>query len=391
MATMLVVVSVIVVASVAAAVAIVKNRSAGNSYGVGDADAGTSSADAIGDITGNNNGDSSTGTSTGADIEMMAGAETEQLMALRSVLEGRLPHLYGDDTSSSPLHDRTTAQYRALYWMANVDEVTPSLLMKMTESASDSIRNGADRDAIQERIVQRYSLVVLYYATSGEGWRNQYGFLNTTLDECEWGIRDEEENADDDGHDGATQTSVKGEGVAECTDEGFVTALSLSKNRLKTQVPGGGIPEELFELTRLEFLVLGGNNFAGALSPRISQLTRLYYLNIRSTRLEGEIPDLSTLEQINVFLGCCNDFVNLPTFPMHPRSNFLRSVDLANNRIAVNVEDHAEYATFPFIHTLEIEGNPIVGSFNFLCDANPTIYISIDEDRDVDCYCCTFV
>lgn len=48
--------------------------------------------------------------------------------------------------------------FRAIDWMASVDTLPPTQ--------------------------QRYALVVLYYATGGEEWWNQYGFLNATSHEC---------------------------------------------------------------------------------------------------------------------------------------------------------------------------------------------------------------
>lgn len=58
------------------------------------------------------------------------------------------------DVSTSP----ESPSFRAIEWMANIDTLPPTL--------------------------QRYSLVVFYYATDGENWLNQFGFLNASSHEC---------------------------------------------------------------------------------------------------------------------------------------------------------------------------------------------------------------
>lgn len=62
------------------------------------------------------------------------------------------------DLTESVASAPESPQFRAIEWMANVDTLPPTL--------------------------QRYIIVMFYYATGGEQWLNQLGFLNATSHEC---------------------------------------------------------------------------------------------------------------------------------------------------------------------------------------------------------------
>lgn len=66
---------------------------------------------------------------------------------------------------------------------------------------------------------------------------------------------------------------------------GVVTHLTLYQNNLS-----GVIPDCLFGLTGLQYLVLGDNNLTGTLSPRFAELTNLKTLSLFQNNLEGNIP-----------------------------------------------------------------------------------------------------
>jgi len=88
----------------------------------------------------------------------------------------------------------TTPQYIALKWLADEDEAKTDLTNEVT-------------------LIQRYSLAVLFFSSGGgDSWTDTHNFTSA-LNECEWysvkaGIR---------------------HGVAECSEDGIVTKLRLSK------------------------------------------------------------------------------------------------------------------------------------------------------------------
>ncbi len=105
----------------------------------------------------------------------------------------------------------------------------------------------------------REALVVLYNATDGPNWDDDENWLSDApLDE--W------------------------KGVAT-SDDGRVTELDLSENRLS-----GEIPPELGRLASLTVLSLYGNELSGEIPPELGRLASLTVLSLYGNELSGEIP-----------------------------------------------------------------------------------------------------
>ena len=111
-------------------------------------------------------------------------------------------------TSEEILYDWTTPQYKALVWLADIDPA--QLDFSMSSSSSMLVREGGNRP----RILQRYALAVLFFATQGQYWNNTYGFLSE-WDECQWADYD---------------SSGEVAGIASCSGDGLVTSLLLGKS-----------------------------------------------------------------------------------------------------------------------------------------------------------------
>jgi hypothetical protein len=71
--------------------------------------------------------------------------------------------------SSQAFQDPSSPQYKALVWMAYSDSIT------LQSTLSD------------DELVERFLLVVLFFATGGESWRHQANFLTPSLKTCSWG------------------------------------------------------------------------------------------------------------------------------------------------------------------------------------------------------------
>jgi hypothetical protein len=118
-------------------------------------------------------------------------SESDRVVTLKSVLK----HLSSDP---SVLEDTTTPQYGALVWLADLDEAAIDL--------EDT-----------NRLEVRYALAALYFATNGDNWFQNLGFLSPTH-ECDWFVElDQGENS----------TTVA-EGVS-CNDEDEVLAIKLGR------------------------------------------------------------------------------------------------------------------------------------------------------------------
>jgi hypothetical protein len=117
-----------------------------------------------------------------------------RLEQLRRVIVGR------GITPEGVFANPSTAQYRALDWLAN----------------DDVLRYAPDSERWARKIVQRYTLATIYYATNGQGWKNTLFFLSNR-DECDW------------------NRVYMGyfSGAGRCNKEGYITALALWGNYLQ--------------------------------------------------------------------------------------------------------------------------------------------------------------
>jgi hypothetical protein len=98
------------------------------------------------------------------------------------------------NVSIEDLEAPSSPQYSALDWMA--DEDSTDLQAKLSDN----------------KLVERFVLVVLYHATDGASWSNNRNFLTPSWNICSW-------------KDGG------GKGVDGCSGEDSVVILSLRKFR----------------------------------------------------------------------------------------------------------------------------------------------------------------
>lgn len=154
--------------------------------------------------------------------------------------------------------------------------------------------SGRDNDHLcpnDPKLIQRYVLAVLYFATSGEEWTvcsTSNGrcddFLQSS-DECLWN------------------------GIA-CNDEGYVTEIQLDGSNLN-----GHIPQELGHLTYLEELNMDDNLLTGSLPSSLGSLAFLKYMDLDKNMLTGQLPvELCNASSLRVLDLDTNSFTgSIPT------------------------------------------------------------------------------
>ena len=114
----------------------------------------------------------------------------------------------------------------------------------------------------------RAALVAFYNATGGANWPNNTNWLTNAPVSQWYGVTTD--------------------------DNGWVTELNLTSNRLK-----GEIPPELANLTNLKVLALGGNELTGTIPTWLGSLANLEELYLWGNELTGEIPvELGTLANL---------------------------------------------------------------------------------------------
>lgn len=168
-------------------------------------------------------------------------------------------------TQESVLDDSSTAQARALRWIANNDQIHPPLIPGIDDA----------------QIIQRYILAAFYYATNGNGNSNLSTWMSS-LPVC---------------------NSGDWTGVLCASDAGgsSVTGLRLSQKGLT----GGGLIPELGSLSSLRTLNVGDNALAGTIPVELGGLANLQTLVVAINALTGSIPtQLGSLQVLkNLYLN----------------------------------------------------------------------------------------
>ena len=211
-------------------------------------------------------------------------------------------------TAESILLDPTSPQYGAMEWL--LDDIDTSLIYFAGSDPS-------------ERIIQRYTLAVIYHATGGPwgAWETDELWL-TEEDECEWfgvrcGTNGETEEVVMQQPEGAGRLRRRGSELNSPQDivksqvlwdentmlsggSSFVTFLDLSSNGLQ-----GVIPEEIFTLWKLEQLLLFDNKIGKTVPwDSLIKLQSLHTLYLDRNKLTGNIPNtigqLSNLKNLDL-------------------------------------------------------------------------------------------
>ncbi|KAK1667583.1 hypothetical protein QYE76_055742 [Lolium multiflorum] len=80
----------------------------------------------------------------------------------------------------------------------------------------------------------------------------------------------------------------------------FKSSMSLEHILFDNNQLSGHIPAELGDITTLKIIRLDKNNFTGEVPSNISNLVNLNVLNLANNQLSGTMPDLSSLNTLNV-------------------------------------------------------------------------------------------
>ncbi|CAB9519202.1 Leucine Rich Repeat [Seminavis robusta] len=180
------------------------------------------------------------------------------------------------------------------------------------------------------RVLQRFALATFYHATGGDSWKNNSGWLQYEVDECQWFHHQ--------GHGNATtainpcpQIMNRRNHNNESDDGGAIEHLILRDKNLR-----GGLPPEIFLLTSLKSIDLDMNSIDDAderlLPSEIGLCTdlesvSLVHLNLQS--LPTEIQHLSLLRDLNL-----SDNNYQSSFPFERLSaGSMTSLDLSQNRL----------------------------------------------------------
>jgi hypothetical protein len=259
-------------------------------------------------------------------------------------------------TPYSVLTDPTTAQNAAVTWLMRENEYDIDF--------GDS-----------SKLLQRYSLATIYFATGGPSWTNQLQFL-TNQDDCMW-------------NDIVDNVSF---GVRECNDQGLATKLQLSFNGLQ-----GTLPEEVGGMPFLvEFGAASSSRLSGTLPQDIGNLSKLTHLDLETNYLSGLLPtsfyNLTSLENIsllqNSFSGSLASSIG----------NFvlLKQMQLSMNQFTGIIP--SDVARMTSLVNIYLDNNNFSGGMENFCTADINFkgfqsdcffHEIVAPDPEVECSCCT--
>mmetsp|Transcript_3121 Transcript_3121/g.7158 ORF Transcript_3121/g.7158 Transcript_3121/m.7158 type:complete len:755 (-) Transcript_3121:198-2462(-) len=248
---------------------------------------------------------------------------------------------------------RDTPQQKALNWIA----------------FEDDLQLKADEDPV-ERIAQRYSLAVLYYATNGESWLRDTGWLTGREHECTWyGLECENRQIVESANNQATVTvteamvteinlednNLDGGLTREIGVFRFLLKMSLYSNKVSSR-----LPSQIGELADLEYLWIDNNRMGGPLPSEIGRMNSLIQMDIYSNRFSSSIPttlgQLRNLERFSAYSNLLQG--SIPT--QIGNMNNLRELFLDSNSMGGSIPSELGRATA--LYDLRLFDNNLIGS-----------------------------
>lgn len=225
-------------------------------------------------------------------------------------------------------------------------------------------------------LADREALMALYNATGGENWTNNNNWGTEELVENWLGVKVLNNRVVEINLPSNNLTGIIPEEIGNLTN---LEWLNLSDNNLSGKIPAGignlnsiktlalqsnqltgSIPTELWDLSSLEILWLASNQLSGTLTTDISKLNSLKDLSLSSNEFSGSIPgeisNLSVLTNLtldnNGFSGEIPETIGGLTQ--------LKLLNLAYNQLSGNIP--VEIANLTDLESFYLSNNDISGS-----------------------------
>ena len=280
------------------------------------------------------NNDTPASTATGSNA---GGSPSEAPTFISSDFLEALEGISGYESLSYP----GSPQRRAVGWLSTVDQ--------------------SGIEATDSRLLQRYILVVLYFATSGESWIEREQWLHASLHECLWGS-------------GSISCKTDASGMM------IVTGLDLSRHGMK-----GGIPREVGYLQHVEHFIFSRNYLNGTLPDSIFNMSRLAVLDLHSNSLSGTIPSMENAPYIVDLDLSRNAFSGKLPEALYDLS-ILRTLDVSANQISGVLE--SGLGKLRVLTKLNVKSNLISGTIPDTFDVLTNLaVINLDNNMYVSFRC----
>lgn len=222
-------------------------------------------------------------------------------------------------STAESVQDKSSSQYRAVLWM--VDDVQ---------------ENSWSLEGSQNQIIQRFSLATFFYNTLGDQWRENDGWLETSLTECDW-----------------SGLSCVGNGFADATGFRRLQSFDMFDNRVD-----GALPHEISFLSNLILFDVGKNRIASTVPDVFDTFAALETLRLDQNRFVGRLPrSFGSLVALSELTFYDNSFVGNLDFGIGNLRG-LGTLLGSNNRIAGTLPSELGRLN---LQTLELFQNSLVG------------------------------
>jgi len=232
--------------------------------------------------------------------------------------------------------------------------------------ASEKFDNSVLSD---EKLIERYTMTVWYYATNGPKWRYQMGFLSPE-DTCGWfsWFRNQRSG------------QITKEGVICDTPEGqaepVIGLLDMPSNLLE-----GSIPSELQYLSNsLEQMHVEFNpGLEGEIPTVMAELTKLWSLELQYCAITGSLPDWLGTKLPLRRLGLSNNLLtgSVPMSLLHQTN--LQILALDDNGLTGNIQHFGPLIKMQYLY---MEDNLIQGQLTNNLVSNWTAMKELDFSRN---------
>jgi hypothetical protein len=130
------------------------------------------------------------------------------------------------------------------------------------------------------------ALVDLYNSTNGDNWLNNINWLDTSQPLSNWNGVILTNNR-------VTQILLGNNNLTGTLPNSINNLTQLERIDVLSNSIGGNVPQELGEISGLNWIDLRNNNFTGALSGNFSNLSNLFVFVISGNFIEGALPNFS--------------------------------------------------------------------------------------------------
>ncbi|CAI0408220.1 unnamed protein product [Linum tenue] len=150
----------------------------------------------------------------------------------------------------------------------------------------------------------------------------------------------------------------------------------------------GQLPMELYNLSALVHLQLNNNNFNGTQIPdSYANISTLLKLTLRNCKLQGPVPDLSTIPGLYYLDLRSNNLTG--SVPTNKLANTITTIDLSNNYLSGPIP--SSFSGLPRLQRLSLENNNLNGSVpstiwqsvNFSAEATLTLDFQNNSLSDI--------